>query len=513
MKVAIRTDASLAIGTGHVMRCLALAEALRHQGAEVSFISRELPGNMITHLKGKEFLVKRLPAPDGTASEGPPVHAFWAGVNWQRDAAETATALEEYTPDWLIVDHYSFDKRWETAVRRGQMQLMVLDDLADRPHDCDLLLDQNLGREPGDYHALVPEHCKLLIDPQYALLRPEFAAKRTESLIRRVDGELEHILVAMGGIDQNNTTALVMEAIYNLQLPVNCQLTVILGENAPWFDQVNALASSAMVPTTVLRGVRNMATLMSTMDLAIGGAGLSTWERCAVGLPSILITMAQNQISNARAMADRKAAVYAESVGEGMAECFLMKAPEVFRPEELKRLSRRSAGLCDGDGAARVLAELVHSEDSFRDASLEDSRRIWEWRQYPGHARFNRNSAAPDFFEHHEWFANALSDPDRRFRILQLGILPCGYLRLDRMPERRGTISICLSEDARGRKLSRTLLQEADRIAIEIGLDTIDAEVHAENQSSIRAFESAGYARAVDSPPFIRYQRDLRPTA
>ena len=510
--IAFRVDASLEIGTGHVMRCLTLAKALRKEGAEAFFISRELPGNMIDHVERNGFSIERLPAPDGPLPERPPAHAPWAGVSWQRDAEETDTALKANALDWLVVDHYAFDERWEKAVRRNGMQIMVIDDLADRPHDCDLLLDQNLGREAIDYEGLVPEQCKLLIGPRYALLRPEFAEKRTESLIRRKNGKLEHVLVSMGGIDQDNITGRVTSAIQDLELPFDCRLTVVMGENAPWFEEVEEHAAKMRRPMTVLRGVNDMATLMSTADLAIGGAGVSTWERCSVGLPTMLFTMAANQASNAHAMMSAGAALHVNPSVDDLRESFQKNFARIYKPGNLQRLSERSASQCDGEGTARVLAEIMPCEVSFRDAELKDSRRIWEWRRYPRRERFNKNDSESDFYEHHDWFANALSDSDRRFRIVQLGRLPCGYLRLDRLPKWSGSISICLSADARGKKLSRTVLHEADRVARDFGINKIDAEIHRENQASIRAFESAGYAMAVDSSPFMTYQRNLEPS-
>jgi len=509
MRFAFRVDASLQIGTGHVMRCLTLAEALRNAGAEVSFISRELPGNMIDRLQKKRFPVTPLPAPNGPIPEGPPVHAPWAEVDWERDAEQTCAAFKASTPDWLVVDHYAWDQRWEKAVRRAGMQILVVDDLADRTHYCELLLDQNLGRAAVDYQSMVPEGCKILIGPRYALLRQEFAEKRSESLVRRKTGELGHILISMGGIDKENLTGRILEALQQAQAPADCRITVVLGENAPWFEEINDYAEKSAVLTTVLRDVDNMAALMSEADLAFGGAGVSTWERCAVGLPTILFSMAANQASNAQAMTSARAALHVNACGAGPREGLLTNFNRVQKPGSLQELSEQSAQLCDGEGIARVLTELIPGEVSFRDAALKDSRRIWEWRQYPSRERFNKNDSESDFYEHHDWFANALSDSDRKFRIVQLGRLPCGYLRLDRLPERCGAISICLSADARGKKLSRTVLHEADRVAREMGLNKIDAEIHSENQASIRAFESAGYAMALDSSPFMTYQRNL----
>ncbi|MGD9710315.1 MAG: UDP-2,4-diacetamido-2,4,6-trideoxy-beta-L-altropyranose hydrolase, partial [Halothiobacillaceae bacterium] len=239
MSVAFRVDASLDIGTGHVMRCLTLADALAAGGAECRFICREHPGHLIEHIRGKGYRVDALPVGasllaingEGRPTESPP-HAHWLGCRWETDAAETRAILCQDKPDWLVVDHYALDARWEKALKGSYKKLMVIDDLADRPHACDLLLDQNLGREPGDYEALVSAHCRRLIGPQYALLRPEFAALREYSLQRRRRPEPRRLLITMGGMDQPNATGKVLEALKTCPLPSDCQITVVMGASA-----------------------------------------------------------------------------------------------------------------------------------------------------------------------------------------------------------------------------------------------------------------------------------------
>lgn len=308
---------------------------------------------MIDHLEAKGFSVEKLPVPYDPAPEAPPAHAPWAAVEWQRDAEECNIAMGASVPHWLIVDHYAFDERWEKAVRRQGMQIMAIDDLADRPHDCDLLLDQNLGREAADYEALVPEHCKLMIGARYALLRPEFAAKRQERLVRENRGEVKHILISMGGIDKDNVTARVMKELQELELPPGCRITVVLGQNAPWLEEVTSIASNSTMDMTVLRGVEDMASLMSETDFAIGGAGSSSWERCCLGLPTLIIVLAENQTSAAKALHKAKAAevLYTDQL-------LSQKLHELLAPgritSRLSSISAAAASLVDGLGTSRV---------------------------------------------------------------------------------------------------------------------------------------------------------------
>lgn len=290
METVFRTDASHEIGTGHVMRCLTLADALRELGTHCRFICRDHPGNLLDLIGKRGYLVHVLQ--DTTAqiieSEPAPGYRGWLGVDWYVDAKQTVAALNDTPVDWLIVDHYALDARWEQMLRVHCKKLLVIDDLADRPHVCDVLLDQNLGRDAEDYDALVPGHCMRLLGPQNALLRPDFAALREYSLQRRQNLMLKHILIAMGGVDQPNATGQVLEALKACPLPADCKITVVMGGKAPWIERVRAIAVTMPWPTEVCIDITDMARVMAESDLAIGAAGSTSWERCCLGLPTSL---------------------------------------------------------------------------------------------------------------------------------------------------------------------------------------------------------------------------------
>ncbi|HET7775514.1 MAG TPA: UDP-2,4-diacetamido-2,4,6-trideoxy-beta-L-altropyranose hydrolase, partial [Azospira sp.] len=291
-RVVFRVDASLDIGTGHVMRCLTLADALRRRGAECSFICRDLPGHLAETIRARQYAVALLPhlcEEQEPLNAGGPPYGSWLGVSWSQDAAQTRLALAGMVADWLVADHYALDARWESGMRPVCRHLMVIDDLADRPHACDLLLDQNLGRTPGQYGALVPHGCRVLIGPEYALLRPDFAKYRRDSLMRRQEPALSQLLISLGGVDKFNVAGQVLDALSRLPLPT-CHLKVVLGPHSPWVEQVRQQAS-AMDRVEVLVNVDDMAALMAESDLAIGAAGTTAWERCCLGLPTITLVL------------------------------------------------------------------------------------------------------------------------------------------------------------------------------------------------------------------------------
>ena len=373
MKVAFRVDASLQAGSGHVMRCLTLADALAAQGAQCHFISRELAGNLLALIQQRGYVVGVLPPPaeptqvsaledNKNDSVSRTVYEGWLGIPFKKDAEQTRAILENLQPDWLVVDHYALDQRWEAALRPHYKKLLVIDDLADRPHQCDVLLDQNLGRQPQDYANLVPAQCQLLIGPQYALLRPEFAALRAYSLQRRQQPVLKQVLITMGGVDQPNATGQVLQALKGCTLPQDCRISVVMGLQAPWLPQVRAQVQDMPWPTEVLVNISDMAQRMADSDLAIGAAGSTSWERCCLGLPTLLVVLADNQRLGAKALQEAQAAHLIGDVSD-----IAMKLPLAINASashhRLQEMSTATAAITDGRGVDKVLKAMLVLND------------------------------------------------------------------------------------------------------------------------------------------------------
>lgn len=303
MNVVVRADASVQLGAGHVMRCLTLADALRQKGARVSFICCRLTGNLIDFIQKKGYQAYTLPVVSAQIPKGtPPGWEQCLRSFWEADAEWTKAVLagEERYADWLIVDHYSFDSRWESIIRPFVKRIMVIDDLAERPHDCDILLDQNFYNNINSrYKGLVPDNCIKLLGPRYALLRPEFKEAR-KNLLRR-DGIVRRILVFFGSSDPTNETVKALEAIRLLKRP-DIAVDVVVGESNPNKDRVSEICFVSQ-NTRYYCQVENMALLMAKADLAIGSGGSTTWERCFLGLPTITLVIAENQSETTAALA------------------------------------------------------------------------------------------------------------------------------------------------------------------------------------------------------------------
>ncbi len=346
------------------MRCLTLADALRTRGAECTFICREHLGNLLEYIRQRGYGAHGLPNNavaishcDSTDRERSN-HSAWLGSDWSTDVAETKVAAGESVVDWLIVDHYSLDLRWERAMRKNCCKLMALDDLADRQHDCDLLLDQNLGRKVSDYFGLVPDGCTVLVGPLHALLRPEFAALRDFSLGRRAIPKLEHLLISMGGVDQVNATGLILQVLMECHLPEDCHISVVMGPHAPWLNRVQQLAAQMPQPTEVKVNLHNMAELMSYSDLAIGAAGSTSWERCCMGVPSLIGVFAINQKVIASALHEAGAAQLFDGMA-GVIEINKIINALLENLDSLTNMSIYASAITDGLGTERVASRML----------------------------------------------------------------------------------------------------------------------------------------------------------
>ncbi|WP_420194207.1 UDP-2,4-diacetamido-2,4,6-trideoxy-beta-L-altropyranose hydrolase [Marinobacter sp. GH_1] len=363
MRIAFRADASVQIGTGHVMRCLTLADALRDQGHECLFICRDHPGNLSEVIAQRGFelylLSQEMRALHSTGSEdaATPEHAQWLGVPWQQDAEQTLNALNGQKTDWLVVDHYALDARWERRVGAHANKIMVIDDIADRPHECQLLLDQNLGRKAQDYNGLLPETCTRLIGPHYALLRPEFAELREASLERRQTPKLERILITLGGVDQDNVTGQVLGALAQSSLPPETELDIVMGASAPALEQVRRQAETLPYRATVGVNVTDMAKRMCTADFCIGAAGSTSWERCCLGLPTVTMVLAENQKEAAEAIARKGAAFVIKNTEHLQTELDCLLTDNQLA-EKLVAMSKAGTSLVDGLGCQRVINHL-----------------------------------------------------------------------------------------------------------------------------------------------------------
>ncbi|GIN74768.1 UDP-2,4-diacetamido-2,4,6-trideoxy-beta-L-altropy ranose hydrolase [Bacillus sp. J14TS2] len=291
MNIIFRVDASEQIGTGHVMRCLTLAKQLQaiSDHVQITFICRELSGNLISYIQDQDIQVEKLSSIDLSTHQS---EYDWYRENWPRDFSEVFERLGSRSIDLLIVDHYGLDTNWEQRMKKNVKHLMVIDDLADRRHDCDILLDQNIQNHPGRYKGLVSESCKQLLGTDYLLLREEFIEMANNIQIRK--GDIKNILVFFGGSDPQHLTLKTVDILQKISFQ-NCHIHVVVGSSNPQRNQIKKKCSEEEGYVYYCQ-IDYMAQLMKQADLAIGAGGATTWERIFLGLPSLTAVTADNQL-------------------------------------------------------------------------------------------------------------------------------------------------------------------------------------------------------------------------
>ena len=307
MKVVFRVDSSQQIGSGHVMRCLTLAERFKIQkSADVIFLMRDLDGNLIDLVKKQGYEVKVIPR--SKIFYDLSGYAAWLTVPQEIDAEQSISCLSGMgIVDLLVVDSYAIDILWENKLRPYSKKIMAIDDLANRRHDCDILLDQNLHENMENrYIKLVPPKCRLLLGPRYALLRKEFYDIKSKERAR--NGEIANLLVYFGGSDNSDETSKTLNAINKLNIP-ELVVNVVVGVSNKQKDRIECMCRKHRNWHYFCQ-INNMAELMNMADLAIGAGGTTTWERLYINLPSIVISVADNQKEVCEACASQGLIMY-----------------------------------------------------------------------------------------------------------------------------------------------------------------------------------------------------------
>jgi UDP-2,4-diacetamido-2,4,6-trideoxy-beta-L-altropyranose hydrolase len=493
----IRVDSSVHIGSGHLARCRTLARELRRRGVSVRFICRMHAGDLSGTIAedGFDLACLRSPGTDRPAADDD--YAAALGVSEEVDAAETRASLGERTPDWLIVDHYSLGQTWERALRSSVGRILVIDDLANRPHDCDVLVDQNwFGSTTATrYRELVPSSCRQLLGPRYALMQPEYSAQRTGTAAR--SGEVRRVLVYFGASDDTNQTARVMEALSAPEFS-SIAADIVIGQNHPAAGHVEALAARRGL-STMHRGLPTLAGLMAGADLAIGAGGATTWERASLGLPAVTVVLTRNQQALTDALASDDM-VRQIDVTADVDQWRATLRQAVTDREWLRTSSARSAALTDGRGASRVAHVLGGSSAvRVRRATTQDEQLLLEWVNDPdvrSHS-FEHRSITPD--EHARWLAARLAAPSC---LLLIGEdawnLPVGQVRFDLDPDRdESVIDISVDRAFRGLGVGERLLAAALAVWREQGMSArASAEVLDGNAASGRLFARLGFIPA-----------------
>lgn len=507
--VAIRCDASITIGSGHVRRCLALAEALAERGCSPLFICRDLPGHLAALIRNRGFTVTLLPSPSRPfepAADAPP-HAAWLGVSWMQDAAETEAAIRNAgaQAEWLVVDSYALDGRWSARLRSHVRRILAIDDLNDRPLEADLVLDPGLDASMS--RSAQRGHRADLLGPRYALLDPIYGSLRPQAKVRTAPPR--KILISFGGVDTLGVTLMVMETIVALHRP-GLEVDVVLSRHSPSFAKAQLIANEC--PWMRLsEQLPSLAPLMLAADLAFGAAGGTSWERLCLGLPAAVLTMADNQRSVATALQRHHLARWIGDARTLEPDDLRAALAEVLdAPADIEWFDRTRA-IVDGRGAARVAALLSAADTmamNLRLAEPSDEAMILEWANDPGTraTAFNPEPIQPA--DHTRWLQARLRDSDGC--VFLIALTPCGepfgQVRFERGDDDLWTIGYLVSPSFRGLGLGATMLQAAltDFRATK-GKKSLRAGVKADNARSRAIFERLGFKAQKQAPGQVTY--------
>ena len=496
MRIFFRTDASTVIGTGHVARCLTLARRLRADGAWCGFVCREHAGNLIDYIRQQGFEATGLPlaAPSPGTSNSWDDYQAWFGDDWRNDADATITAIGSEPAEWIVADHYAIDFRWEQRLRPHCRRLMVIDDLANRGHDCDLLLDQNAVTEASArYSGMVSGACLMLLGPRFALLQPQY--KDLRAAIRPRSSSACRLLIFFGGADATNLTGLAVSAFLELGRP-GLVADVVVDPSHPYLRDLEELARGKKQINMHGR-LPTLAPLMMAADMAIGACGATSWERCCLGLPALVVTLAGNQEPIAEEL-QRLGVIRWVGTKEQVSEEALGQAlEEVLAEGDLSAWSRRCLDLVDGWGAERVTETLLISAGPqlhARPAELGDEELLLHW---ANDSLVRRNAFSPETIsseKHHYWFQERLADDGCRIYILQTPLgLPVGQVRFQR-DERDWVITYSIDAALRRRGMGVSLVQGAmSAFAADVGDVPVLARVKTENQASLKVFAALGF--------------------
>jgi UDP-2,4-diacetamido-2,4,6-trideoxy-beta-L-altropyranose hydrolase len=472
----IRADVSTHIGTGHLMRCLALAQAWQDAGGHTVFVMCTDAPAIEDRFKLERMEIVHLSAPLGSAD----------------DAMQTADLSRRMGASWIVVDGYHFGADYQRFVKEAGLCLLFIDDNghADRYY-ADIVLNQNLHAHESLY-ANREYYTRLLLGPSYALLRREFCKWRGW---RREIPEVAHrVLVTLGGGDPDNVTLTVIQALQQVVID-RLEAVVVVGGSNPHYEELQSAARDSRITIGLERDVKNIPELLAWADVAISAAGTTAWELAFMGLPSLLVIQADNQSATAERL-------------NGVGVARNLGRPDSFSPDKVAQelteilstdgtqteMAYHGQRLVDGDGVARVLMHLKNIGLRLRKAREDDCRLLWEWTNDPEVRAVSFSSEPIPWETHEEWFKSRLSDQGC---ILYIATdsegNPIGQIRYEFGGD-EAIVSISIEKNSRGKSYGSTLLElSAHEVFGASRITTIHAYVKAKNDASIRVFEKAGY--------------------
>jgi UDP-2,4-diacetamido-2,4,6-trideoxy-beta-L-altropyranose hydrolase len=560
MHIAFRVDSSTIIGHGHVMRCLTLAHALVHQlkkstnqcqldKLKISFFSRNHSGNINQRIIDAGFKLIELPTTNQTIRIDDT--NTWLATTCKRDAEDCITQFQSLTSiDLLIIDHYAIEKQWHIITQDYYEKLLVIDDLANRKHFCNYLLDQTFNRNPSDYQAKVPEYCQLLLGQDYILLRDEFLLLKEQAIKRRnafIESNIDNttsllkeklslscnILISMGGSDPKNISQKALLAVEKTRNnSTNITATIVISKRSHFINSLTDYCKNNTWATLIIDS-QNMAELMLSADMAIGACGGTAWERCALGLPCLTSVYAKNQqliANNLSKSGAIKNLGWHENITVNMIKNNIKEL--LLTPKLYQCMVEACFAICDGKGVERVsniITHLTQKEDNklkmnshdklpnksttsnkqplaskitLSPATAQDCKLVFKWQSSNGIRKYCTNPKAPSWQEHKHWFYACLADASRILYLMKNEKkYNVGLLRLDKALNNDSVIphyeiSILIAPEYQGKgfavnALKKLIMLKENAIYL--------ARIDDKNIASLRVFKKVGFNKIFSS--------------
>ena len=478
------------------MRCLALAQAWQDAGGRAVFAMAEATPAIQARLVAESYEVVSVSHAAGTAD----------------DASQTIALAGERKSDWIVVDGYQFTADYQRALKAAGCKVLFLDDYGHAQHYfADFVLNQNACASADSYLHKEPQ-TRLLLGPKYCLLRREFAGWRRRQ--RDVSAVCHRVLVMMGGSDPENLTARVIEALAIARLE-HVETTAVIGGSNPHFTMLQELAARCGQKIKVQRDILNMAEPMALADVAVSAAGSTCWELCLMGLPALLVDVADNQAELAREL-DRRGCAIRVGDRSVSAEKIADQLKRLVGSHELRQsLSQHSRELVDGNGATRVVSVLRGTEGlRLRRARVDDVLLLWEWANDPDVRAASFSSAPISWETHVAWFTERLGldikicpeeKPGQKRSLILIAededATPLGQIRFDSRPDGEWEVDVSVAKSMRQRGMaSQIILLGVQVLMKEDSNVRVHAFVKSENVASIKAFERAAF-RQTDTEP------------
>jgi len=478
--IVIRADASAEIGTGHVMRMIALGQAWQDAGGEVALVSRS-PEALLRRCEDSGFKTLRLegsyPASDGDL----PL------------LLETARAAGA---EWIAADNYFYDLAYQRAVRSAGFKLLLVDDYKHQPeYEADVLLNQNAGAETLSYK--LNASCKALLGAKYALLRREF--RDVAPPVRDYSRGARRILISFGGADPDNASLLAMEALERCASD-GVEALVLAGAANVHKESLAKFIGNARTPFTLLSDVKDMPGLLRSVDFAITAGGSTCWELARLGVPMMIASIAENQDRLSEELASRRAALFAGRAAKASLSSWADALASVLKDRPLlESLSSNGPKMIDARGSLRAICAMLSGSLRLRPMAFSDAAKILAWRNSPETRSSSFDGKEISLEEHLRWLERKLSDPQSDLLMAELGPFEAGVLRYDSAGQ-GAEISVYLNPLWIGSGLGSKLIAAGSRFLFSRRplAKFIEAAILPENLASQRSFASAGFKMRPD---------------